>query len=515
MKTQLVSLIGDPIENLYQLGLKEKDSFRRLEDRVTRLFSTNAVLRQGYDFYNRTQIILKKKQPGHFDACVKAYAEGLGIDEVRYKNFISLFELAAHQGQVYPELKALLPGCTSVFRRSPDGITHTRLLDFPLIGLFDATPRLYYWQCPGRPTILNYSCEGLAPLFFQAIHGAGLSFALHHKPGAGYHKDGQSVFEIVFESLFATNEFGDFKKEVKKKSSVTKWNFLLLSKEGQINAMDIDGPTMVHESFDLKETSPLIFTNVPLRMDVSGHDAYVRFSQDRQSWLKEKLQKDSKDHLLDLITDVEDQRARNWLHPSATLSTVGAYHVNLTQGLVDVKEGNGVLVRADAIARFSLASQEAATELKPMRALTEFELSWKRAGEAQSAFDQGHYDVAYHELQMAEALMPLSTWKQIFAFYLCVWDFKFVGNSTELAMVYKKLKKLHVPPQLKDQWQLLVMRFEKRLGLVLTVSRSDLSEPLQALFTLEQEASKPLFTTWMKLLYPRLEILDVLTPHHQ
>jgi hypothetical protein len=515
MKTTIVPLIGDPLENLYHLGIKEQAAFKQLEERVTRLFSTNALLRQGFDVFSRARTILKKKETGLFDDCIKSYAEGLGIEPVGYLNFIALFELAAHFGQVYPQLKALLPGCTSVFNKGPEGITHSRLMDFPLIGIFDATPRLYYWKCEGKPSVLSYSCEGLAPLFFQAIHEEGFSFALHHKPGATHHKDGHSVFETVFETLFTIHDFGSFKKEIKKRSSVTKWCFLLLSKQGQIHAIDIDGPTYTFEKFDLNETSPLIFTNTPLQKDVSGFDSYLRFSHDRHYWLKEKLKKQSNDHLLDIMTDIEDQKTKNWVHPSATLSTVGAYHVNLSTGKVDIKEGDGVLVRSDAILRFSLSAQNEVEFLKKAKPLSDFEQAWKRAALAQSAFDQGHYDQAYHELQMAQALIPHQVWKQILTFYRCVWDFKFVTNSSELAMIYKELKKLNVPASLKDQWLILCMRFEKRLGLVLTVDPNELSPYLRSLFEQERLASKPLFTTWMKLLYPRLEILDVLTPHHK
>lgn len=515
MKTKIVPLIGDPFENLYQLGLKEQESFRKLEERVTRLFSTNLLLRQSFDIYNRARTILKKKVPGFFEGCIRSYAEGLGIDEARYLNFLSLFELAAHFGQVYPELKGLLPGCTSVFKKDDSGMSHARLLDFPLIGLFDATPRLYYWQINDRPTMLSYSCEGLAPLFFQAIHGSGLSFALHHKPGAGHHPEGHSIFEIAFETLFSIEDMAGFKREIRKRCSITKWNCLLLSKDGQIQSIDIDGPSIAHESYDLNEISPLIFTNIPIQKDVAGLDAFLRFSHDRQSWLREKLKKGGNEHLLDLMTDIEDQKSRNWLHPAATLSTVGAYQVNLSTGVLDLKEGDGVLVKNDSIIRFSLGNQGDGQLLRPARPLTHFEQSWKRAALAQSYFDQGHYDLAYHELQMARALMPLETWKQIFAFYLCVWDFKFVGNNTELAVIYKALKKLQVPPALRDQWLLLCMRYEKRLGLLLTIRAEDLSPYSRPLFEKETAASRPLFTTWMKLLYPRLEILDVLTPHHQ
>lgn len=515
MKTKIISLNGDLRENLYQLGLKEKKAFKKLESRVLRLLSTNTFLRQGQDILNRARTLLKKKEEGLFQECIKAYADGLGIDSIRYMSFLSLFELAAHYGQLFPELKGLLPGCTSVFSKTEGEISHTRLIDFPLIGIFEESPTLYYWRSEGKPTLMSYSCEGLAPLFFQVIHESGMSLALHHKPGLNYNREGESIFEIIFETLFKTQGFFEIRKELKERATVTKWCLLLVENKGQVQVIDMDGFSMNHESYNLNETSPLIFTNIPLQKDLVGFDSFLRFSSQRQEWLKEKLKRSQKKHILDLLTDVEDQKERKWLHPAATLSTVAAYHVNLTQGTLDLKEGEGALVQADKIIRFSLADQSDSQVLKKEEDLSDFEKAWKRASLAQSAFDQGEYEIAYHELQMAQALMPHSLWKEIFSFYLCVWDFKFISNSKELALIYKKLRKLNVPDSLKNQWHLFCMRFEKRLGLVLTVEAKDLSPYLVPLFEQEKAASKPLFATWMKLLYPRLEILDIFSPHHK
>lgn len=517
MKTQLVTLVGDPKENLYQLGLKEKESFLKLEDRVTRLLSTNQFLRHGQDIITRARSMFNKKNRPEtfFEECIESYAEGLGIESTRYLSFLTLFEFAAHYGQVYPELKGLLPGCTSLFQKKGEEITHTRLLDFPLLGVFDENPRLYYWKCEGKPTILSYSCEGLAPLFFQVIHSSGFSLSLHHKPGQVFHKTGTGIFQLAFEALFEMNELSDLKKILKSQSSMTKWSFLLCDKVGAVVAIDIDGPALNIEAYNLKETSPLIFTNIPLQEDGDGFESFLKFCHDRQSWLKEKLSRDSNKHMLDVITDVEDQKVKKWFHPAATLSTIAGYEVNLTQGHVDVKEGNSALVASDAIMRFSLLSADAGIELKPAGVQKPFEQAWKRASQAQCSFDQGEYDLAYHHLQMSQALMPSALWKDIFGFYLCVWDFIFINNSRELAHTYKRLKPLKLPENLNDQKTLLIMRLEKKLGLSSSVFEADVSLWLRDLFNQEKEAPKALFSTWMKLLYPRIELLDVYSPYRQ
>jgi hypothetical protein len=513
MKTTLISLIGNPVENFYQLGMSEKEAFKIIEERVKNLVLTNDLIHFGMDLLSKAKMIFRKKEDGLFDQCVSSYAQGLGVEPSRYKSFIVLFELAAHYGQSFPELKGILPGCTSVFQKKDNDYSHSRLVDFPLIGVFDLCPRLYLWQAEGEETILTYSCQGLAPLFLQGIHGCGVSFAVHHKPGKSFHEKGQSIFQIMLESLFETKTFNELRKELKKKTSMTKWSILLLDQTGAVHVTDIDGPAQDNESYNLNDTSPLIFTNIPLQKDSEGFESFFKFSENRQTWLKEKLLHAGQAHILDVMTDIEDQKNRNWIHPSATLSTVGAWHINLTQGYVDIKEGESALTSSDALLRMNLADYK---EIKLLREKTRektMELAWKRAALAQSAFDQRNYENAYHELQMAQTLMTHPVWKEIMSFYLCVFDFIFIENLKELSLVYKNLKKLKVPDILIDQWKLLIMRMEKKLNLSPTVFFKDVSPSFQDLFQQENLAPKAVFATWMKLLYPRMEILDVFSPH--
>lgn len=515
MKTVLVPLIGDVKENLYQLGLKEKESFHRLEKRITSLLSANNFLRYGQDIISRARALLKKKDDSFFDQCIEAYAEGLGIEPSVYMSFISLFELAAHYGQIYPELKGLLPGCTSLFEKTSEGFIHSRLVDFPLIGTFNENPRLYYWKVEGKPAILNYSCEGLAPLFFQTIHDSGFSMSLHHKPGVSYHKEGQSIFKIAFEGLFEAPNMNEFRRELRKKISVTKWGFYMLELNGTVMCTDIDGPAMNFEAFNLNESSPLIFTNIPLHNDPAGFEHFIDFCQNREVWLREKLVRQKSQHTLDAMTDIKDQKNRKWIHPSSTLSTVGAIQMNLARGLIHVKEGEGALTSSDAIVEFSLANQSESKLLKQAETPTDFEKAWKQASLAQSHYDQGEWDLAYHYLQMAHALMPHPAWKEILKFYINVWNFKFIGNKRELALIYRDVKKINPPELITDQWLFLCMRMEKKLGLVFTVNEQKVAPYLQNQFKQERDAPLPLFNTWMKLLYPRIEILDVFSPHHK
>lgn len=506
--------MGDMEESLYQLGLAEKDAFLKIEERVQKLISKNILLRNGQDILVRAKILLKKKEDSLFTKAIDAYAKGLGVDKVRYLSFLSLFEMAAHYGQAFPELKGMLPGCTSLFQKQGNDITHSRIFDFPLVDMFETSSRLYYWKFEGMPQVLNFSCEGLAPLFIQAIHECGMSFALHHKPGTSFHQDGLGIFQIIFETMFESKNHNDFRKGIKKRESVTKWGLLFSEISGNVFHLDIDGPSQRIETFNLHEISPLIFTNIPLQTDDGKSiESYMRFSQMRQEWLKSRLAS-SKLGILDLITNVSDDKDKSFLHPCGTLATVGAYHINQSQGFIELKFGSGALTKSDGIIRFNMGEFSQGQIIKAPEKLSEFEDAWKRASRAQSFFDQEKMDFGYHEIQMAIEIMPNVHWKNIFKFYLYHWDFMVVQNSKELSMIYKKLKKLNLPKELYSQWRILCCRYEIKLGLsVDTVT--DLPEDLQAMMTQEKDAPKALWLTWMKLIYPRLEILDTFSPHQK
>ena len=87
MKTVLVPLIGDYKENLYQLGIKEKESFHRLEEKITGLLSANNFLRYGQDILSRARALLKKKDDSFFDQC---------IESIKIDNFFKRHDIRLH-----------------------------------------------------------------------------------------------------------------------------------------------------------------------------------------------------------------------------------------------------------------------------------------------------------------------------------------------------------------------------------------------------------------------------------
>lgn len=516
MKTKLVPIRGNIEESLYQIGLDEKATFSLIEDRVNHLLSRSSLLRTGQEILSKTKLRFQRRKDqelSEFDRCIKAYAEGLGSDLNSYLNFLSLFEVAAHHGQKLPDLQAILPGCTSVFLRTETEVGHTRLMDFPLTGIFEEKPRLYLWEKNGKPLVLTYSCEGLAPLFLQGLHGNGISFSLHHKPGNDFHKDGTGVFEIMWNLMYQDIKPQGIRRDLKSARTKTKWGFLFLDKTGHLENYDIEGPSFVQEQIDLPLNSPQVYTNIPLREDDQMFGEYISFCQGREEWAHKKIQKLKGSHPLDLLTDVSDQKIRGWCPPAATLSTTGALWINLSQGYLDLKEGEGALVASDPIIRVDLAVDNKIETLKAQGKQTSFEKAWKRASFAQAYFDQEKFDLAYHELQMAKSLVHGHLWEDIFHFFICSWDFLLLPSTKELSHVYKTLKSLKLPKLLEGQQKILIQRIEKKLKLQFTISPDEVPETSRKLFMEEREANRALFSAWMGLIYPRMEQLTIHSPH--
>ncbi len=506
--------ITDTQDSLYQLGLQERECFLKLDQRIGQILSSNEVVTLLTQLTGRAKAIFDSQKKSLFNQALNSYCKGLGIHPSKYLSLLLLIELSA-QKNIFPDFKSLLPGCSSIFMKNKDEeVTHTRLLDFPLTDLFAREQRFYYWKIPGRRTTLTYSCPGLALLFINGIHESGMSFALHHKSSLKINNTGKSVFDILFNSLLDAKDIHHFKELLKDQNSFSKWGIYAVSSKGEVLACDLDHIAFHKKYYSLNEDPSLFFTNISLHSHDDESFQFLKFTHSRQNWIKQKLKSKIQDHPLDYFTDLSETKGKSWHHPAATLATIGAYHANLTKGFVDFKTTeSGPLTKSDGIYRLHLDSGQF-EEIKTKKNPTEFEKAWKLAGEAQANFDQKNDEVGYHQLQMSRSLMPHETWRNILYLFQTAWEYKFINNKSELSLIYQGLKSVKVPEILEDQKKLMIFRFEKRLGLMNTINRDDLSIPFKNIYDAEEKANPLLFLSWSKSLSPRLEVLEIYSPHY-
>lgn len=505
--------ITDIEESLYQLGLQEKEAFGKIYDRVVTILGDNELLSTFIEFAGRAKVILEYKQKTLFHQALRSYSEGLGIHPSKYLTLLLLIELAA-QKNIFPDLKALLPGCSSIFENRDGKVTHLRILDFPLVDLFENNQRFYHWKLSDRDSVLTYSAPGLALLFINGIHESGMSFSLHHKTSAHCNNTGKSIFEILFNTLFEARDLNRWKELLKNQSTFSKWGIYAVNAKGEVLACDLDHISFHKKHFSLFESPQLFFTNVSLHSHADESHQFLKFTHSRQTWIKNELERKVKDHPLDQFCDVGHQKNKTWHHPAATLASIGAYFINLTDGHIDFKvSDNGPLTKSDAIYRLELGTG-LFQELKPQGKETPFEKAWKLAGQAQANFDKKDAELGYHQLQMAIAVMPDKTWKNIWDFFQMAWEYKTIGNNQELSLIYDRLKKIKVPAFLNDQKNLMTLKFEKRLGLQRTISSDELSIPYKNLYDELDKINPLVFYGHTKGQVVRLEILEIFSPRY-
>ncbi len=510
MSLQVERLYGDLQENFYQLGRKEAEDFKELELYLGKLLSSYHLLKIWQELLSRSMSLFKKKPQTFFEIALASYAEGLERPAAEVRRVIEFIEVAAHYGQIRPELKALIPGCTSVFETNAQGSFHHRLIDFPLLNFFQGKARLYTSHFNGTTPVSWIGMAGMSLAPLHLFSGHGLSLALHQKPSLNFYSQGELIYSVLFDLMFRNETLGDLRKDLRIKSSHNKWGGYVLSKTNEVLAFDIEGPQHWFEKLELTEKSPLIFTNTPLKYSTGedvNEDQFVDVSTARAMGAAQILKKKKQISINDLHQLFQPHTANNlWVLPAKTVSTQISFSYEIKTGKIDTLDSTMPTIWKKtewSERKFTMPSD-------PMQK------SWHHLSLGQGYLDQKQDDYAYHHFQMAQALCPKGVWHSIIEFYLIILEYKFAQSKEELGFIYQRLLGLEkaLPLHFHDHALLMRLRFERRLKLVITSNPLDLKHPgHQKLWTKEKDASELWIITWKNLITPRFDLLDVFYPY--
>ncbi len=503
-------LFGDLQENFYQLGRKEQEDFVQLEEHLKKLLSSYHLLKIWQDLLSKSQVLFKKKSQTFFEIALKSYAEGLERPVSEVRRVFELVEIAAHYGQINPELKAIIPGCTSVFEKSSHGVYHHRLIDFPLMNFFKGKARIYHSQFTNT---VGVSWVGLAGMSLAPLHlfsQTGFSLALHQKPSPKFYSQGELIYSVLFDLIFRNETLNDIRKDLRIKTSQNKWGGYIIDKNHDVLAFDIEGPQHWFEKFELTDSRPLIFTNVPVKYSMGEsvqEDHFVTVAEARARGLSQILKKKKNFHLEDLYQIFHPRTDQgHWSIPALTTSTQIGFSFEITKASLETLEE-----KTECIWKKSQVKLK-----EPKLKENPLSVSWEHLSEGQAYLDQGKEDIAYHHFQMARSLCPQGSYQAIIEFFIIVLEYKFSQTSEELGFIYNRLLEIEhlLPPHLQDHAILMRLRFERRLKLVVTSNPLDLKHPgWQKLWTKEKDASDIWLSTWKSLITPRFDLLDVFYPY--
>ena len=290
-----IHLFGDPLENFYILGKKDKDSYQNIYNQISSLCIRNKHLTKILRIANElSQHLDRKKTQQQFHKELAAYAEGL---EVPYQEILYSFllpEIVSSFNKWVPDLMSLIPGCSSLFvPGNKGGVIHTRILDYALNESFTKSERSILYDFDDRYKSISFSCAGVPFPALSAMNDQGLTLALHYKHGQHFNNHGESIFFIASEIINTCSNIREAIKLIKKKSSISYWGLYLSDNQGEVASIDIRGKDIFQEKFDIKDHNFLYFNNRPLlKHENQNHIqpyGHTLFCKEKADYIKEQI----------------------------------------------------------------------------------------------------------------------------------------------------------------------------------------------------------------------------------
>ncbi len=289
----LLKLIGNPEENFYQLGLKDRESYKKNVSHLESFLQTplpflNKIIQEllGKAFYYQW----KKSSP--HQKILLAYAEGLNYPPEKLLNSFLIPEILSCLGKWFPSLELKQWGCSSVFHWDPlsEKIGHLRILDFPLNGSFDVFERAILYRFKDCPQILTISSSGLPYPSLTSMTSEGVTLSLHQKFSNTLNVKGRPIFEITYDLLNSVSNLKEAKLFLKNSQSLTQWGLYLSFPDGKILEADLRGDQSFFNEYQLNEKKTVAyFNNRPIHPEKTLPYAIQNYNQMRELSFAKKL----------------------------------------------------------------------------------------------------------------------------------------------------------------------------------------------------------------------------------
>lgn len=527
----VIQLVGDELENIYQLGLKDRERHEALFHQIQHFLSTP------YPMFDRMGKKLASylvnyhlENNSSFEQKVQAYAEGLDQDpkEVAYAMLIP--ELVSSMSKWIPGLPSGLLGCSSFFlldEKSGKPV-HGRILDFPLQGSFDHQERILSTHYNGQQKVVSLGSSGFPLASITCMNEAGVTLAMHQKFTTVFNTKGTSIFEIAHQFISTVESKADALKWLKKQQTITTWCFYLsFANTNEVLAVDLMGEKMVSKAYSLKEKEVLYFNNDPIQKTKSASLPYgiTEYNQLRTKNAERKIAKLKRFNevaLLKLMTTPLDLKfpQANKLDSYDTLTTSSVSVCTLhpaNQSLTTIKGEAPKLFQGEVTQLTNCFNQPVlqTRKEKGKMAHLDYQAGLRFYGQAQVAYDSHEKHLAYHCIQMGMAHFRSGHFYHYGRFFLNVFEFihePHEKNRHFILSEFRDLKDL-MSPYLKDQCLLFIYRLERLLGVPSALQMKDIQHPeLRKVFRLEQRIPTAVLHKMTTLfMSPRIDIRDVIT----
>lgn len=526
-----IRLIGNPEENFYSLGRRDKEGYVLIQKQITQL-----CMRSEYaaKFIKKiTEFSKDYSKRGSIDlmSVHKAYAEGLEIPLNDLHFNLLLPEVVASFNKWLPHLLGIIPGCSSLFiwDKKNQGVIHGRILDYSLCGPFEQYERSISYDFTNRLKSFSYSTVGMPFPALSTINEKGLTIALHYKHGDYFDINGNSIFSLLYQAISYCTNIQELKKYLQSHASIGHWGIYASDAGGNIASLDIRGNEVYFEKFDLKEHDFLYFNNRPL-VSTKQEELLQPYGNKNQCLMRkdslfDKMKNfnyEAKDLGLETIKVLSDLKPKkqnsaiNWKMPTITPSSlqVLTFHNSLNESLFltgsSPKIFKGHYQKTESIFK-DLKTQVSSSSKKVN---LEYTKGLEYLSQSQSAMDNGHSEQAYHQLQMAIQFLQDYPEEKIAKFFFIIWQYIHEDSQKDFSYLYQELLDLEnlLPEYLNDHRILFISRLNKILGLGIDkdLRGKIIDENLKVIYDKEIKMKKIAIKLLRKFTIPRIEILDII-----
>lgn len=532
----LITLIGDPSQNFYQLGLKDGQNYKEVVNQIKRLMQTpwqplNNLLGESLP------LLIKQffKNSPEFKKNFEAYAEGLGYKKEKLALWLLLPELGSSISLWLPAFPTKLLGCSSYFLKDKTngGIVHGRVLDFPLIGSYDKNERAVLYNFRGYPKIFCYSSAGFPYPSLTAMTDQGVTLAIHQKFTPVFNRKGIPIFELVYQLLCNCHNKRSAINFLKKKQSITTWGLYMSFKNGDVLACDIAGDELYYNEYKVKSNEILYFNNFLEKKSLKNNSylpyGFNDFCKMRKNIATKKMNALKK---LPELNEFELLKAMGTPYPQKlkqlknwNLDTVNTS--TLAISTFNIKNSSSLFIPGAAPKFY----QGRHTQFTNIWDKTEHELVINPAPDTPINYINGMNSLTrtqnacykkdshevYHHIQMAISYLNKLPEKNIAEFFFLVFQFLYEKNKNVRVKTLEQFKKKKgtLPPYLNDQCILFIARLEKILKTKNTTTISQIkSKQLRQIYKFEQKIPGILLhktiTPFMNI---NIDTLDIIYGH--
>lgn len=526
-----IHLFGNPEENFYILGRKDKSSFNDMYKQISMLCARNQHLSKILKLVTELSAQMSKDHKhSDFYRYIMAYADGLERAASDVNFALLLPEIVASFNKWLPNLMGLIPGCSSVFMQDPKtkDVLHGRILDYALSGPFEKYERSILYEFTKAPKIFSYSSTGMPFPSLSSMNEDGLSLALHYKHGQYFNMDGDSIFQITDKIINQCQNIKQAVKLIKKQESISYWGIYLIDPSGEAVSVDIKGNEIYQERFNICDHKYLYFNNRPIlkQKDQSNIQPYGNESQckmrrkEMQVILKKPSSIKNSDPLLALVKNLgkplskKKKNAKDWNLSPTNLSSIQLYGFNLTKQSAIHISGPAPKFYLGEYCEYTDIFRNIRFKQKKNKIEEDHYIKGQRLlSKYQSSLDLGEIALAYHEIQMAISYLKGYPEYYIAKFYFTIIQYLYESDKRDFTYIYDDFENLQekLPSYLEDHRQLFKMRTAKIIGHKVLNEADKIVHPELRNFYDHEFKLTPLALKALKhLIFPRIEILDII-----